>query len=65
VEGCDTATRVVKSGAMVEKLADHEGVSRPDLVAKLNELIDSVNLLGEAISIVWGDVPKPDGWKWE
>jgi hypothetical protein len=50
---------------MVEKLPDHEGVSRPELIAKIHELVDAVNLLGEAISIVWGDVPKPDGWKWE
>lgn len=50
---------------MVEKLPDHEGVSRPDLIEKINELVDAVNLLGSAVSIVWGDVPKPDGWKWE
>lgn len=52
----------------VEKLPEHQGVSHPDWTAKINELVDAVNLLGQAIEasgVVWGDVPRPDGWKWE
>lgn len=52
----------------VEKLSSGSGQDHTAVVAKVNELVDAVNLIGEAIEasgVVWGDVPRPDGWKWE
>jgi hypothetical protein len=52
----------------VEKLSGGSEHAHPAVVAKLNELVDAVNLLGQALEAngaIWGDVPRPDGWKWE
>ena len=58
----------------VQKFISHD-IGRNELVQKVNELVDAVNQLGYAVNVmiatfdqsgvVWGDVPKPDGWKWE
>jgi hypothetical protein len=52
----------------VEKLGSGSGQAHDAIVAKINELVDAVNLLGQALKAngaIWGDVPRPDGWKWE
>lgn len=49
----------------IDKLPDHAG--NPELAAKINELVDAVNMVGQAVTdtIVWGDTIQPSGWKWE
>lgn len=52
----------------VEKLGEHGAQDHAAIVAKINELVDAVNQLGQALEAngaIWGDVPRPDGWKWE